>query len=42
VIKLKRMRQGGHVASMGEKANAYVVLVENFEGKSLLGRPGSR
>jgi len=27
---------------MGEKKTAYVVLVDNLEGKNLLGRPGSR
>jgi hypothetical protein len=30
------------VACLGEKKNAYVVLVDNLEGKNLLGRTGTR
>jgi hypothetical protein len=33
------MRWAGHVAGIGEKRNAYKILVENPEGKRLLGRP---
>jgi hypothetical protein len=33
------MRWAGHVARMGEKRNAYRILVEKAEGKRLLGRP---
>jgi superfamily I DNA and/or RNA helicase len=36
VIKLRRMRQAGHVALMGEKRGAYRVLVEKTEGKNHL------
>jgi hypothetical protein len=32
------MRWSEHVACMGEKMNAYRVLVRKLEGKSLLGR----
>jgi hypothetical protein len=38
MIKL-RMRWAGHVARMGEKRNAYRILVGNLEGKRPLGRP---
>jgi hypothetical protein len=34
-----RMRWAGHVARMGEKRNAYRILVGNAEGKRPLGRP---
>jgi hypothetical protein len=33
IIKSRRMRWGGHVARMGEKRNAYNILVGNPEGK---------
>jgi hypothetical protein len=33
------MRMTGHVARMGEKRNVYRILVEEPEGKRLLGRP---
>jgi hypothetical protein len=33
------MRWTGHVARIGEKRNAYRILVENPEGKRALGRP---
>jgi hypothetical protein len=42
MIKSKRMRWVGHVARMGEKRNAYRILVENPEGKRPLGRPRRR
>jgi hypothetical protein len=36
------MRWGGHVALMGEKRNAYRILVGKPEEKSPLGRPRRR
>jgi hypothetical protein len=36
------MRWAGHVARIGEKRNPYKLLVENQEGKRLLGRPRHR
>jgi hypothetical protein len=39
IIKSKRMKWTGHVARMGEKRNAYTLLVENPEGRRLLGKP---
>jgi hypothetical protein len=33
IIKSRRMRYAGHVARMGEKRNAYRILVGNPEGK---------
>jgi hypothetical protein len=33
MIKPRRMRWKGHVARMGEKRNAYRILVEKPEGK---------
>jgi hypothetical protein len=33
MIKSRRMRLAGHVAHMGEKRNAIMVLVTNPEGK---------
>jgi hypothetical protein len=33
IIKSGRMRWGGHVARMGEKRNAYRILVRKPEGK---------
>jgi PAS domain-containing protein len=38
----RRMRRAGHVARMGEKRNAYRILVEKPEGKRPLGRPRRR
>jgi hypothetical protein len=37
-IKPRRMRWAGHVARMGEKRNAYRLLVGRPEGKGPLGR----
>jgi hypothetical protein len=42
MIKSRRMRWAGHVERMGEKRNAYRILVENPEGKRPLGRPRRR
>jgi hypothetical protein len=42
IIKSRRMRWAGHVAQMGEKRNAYRLLVEKPEGKRALGRPRRR
>jgi hypothetical protein len=42
VIKLRRMRWVGHVASMGEGRGVYRVLVGKPEGKRPLGRPRCR
>jgi hypothetical protein len=36
------MRWAGHVARMGEKRNAYRILVGNLEGKRPLRRPRHR
>jgi hypothetical protein len=42
MIKSRRMRGAGHVTRMGEKSNAYRILVGNPEGKRPLGRPRRR
>jgi hypothetical protein len=42
MIKSRRMRSAGHVAGMGEKRNAYRLLVGKQEGKRPLGRPRRR
>jgi hypothetical protein len=42
IIKSRRMRWAGHVAGMGEKRNAYRILVGKPEGKRPLGRPKRR
>jgi hypothetical protein len=42
IIKSRKMRWAGHVARMGEKRNAYRLLVGNPEGKRSLGRPRRR
>jgi hypothetical protein len=42
IIKSRRMRWAGHVARMGEKRNAYRLLVRKPEGKRPLGRPRRR
>jgi hypothetical protein len=39
IIKLRRMRWEGLAARMGEKRNAYRLLVGKPEGKRPLGRP---
>jgi hypothetical protein len=39
IIKSRRMRWAGHVARMGNKRNAYRLLVGKPEGKRPLGRP---
>jgi hypothetical protein len=38
VIKLRRMRWAEHAARIGEKRNAYRILVAKPEGKRPLGR----
>jgi hypothetical protein len=38
IVKSRRMRWAGHVARMGEKRNAYRILVGKPEGKRPLGR----
>jgi hypothetical protein len=42
IIKSRRMRWAGHVARMGEKINAYRLLVGKPEGKRSLGIPRRR
>jgi hypothetical protein len=42
MIKSRRMRWVGHEAGMGEKSNAYRILVGKPEGKRPLGRPRYR
>jgi hypothetical protein len=42
MIKSRRTRLAGHVARMGEKRDAYRILMEKLEGKRPLGRPRSR
>jgi hypothetical protein len=42
IIKSRRMRCSGHVARIGEKRNAYWLLVGKPEGKRPLGRPRRR
>jgi hypothetical protein len=42
VIKSRRMRWAGHVARMGEKRDAYRILVGRPEGRRPLGRPRRR
>jgi hypothetical protein len=39
IIKARRMRWAEHVARMGEKRNAYRLLVRKPEGRRPLGRP---
>jgi hypothetical protein len=41
-MKLRGMRQTGHVACMGDKSGAYRVLIRKPEGKRPLGRHGRR
>jgi hypothetical protein len=42
IIKARRMRWAGHVTRMGEKGNAYRLLVGTPEGRRPLGRPRRR
>jgi hypothetical protein len=42
IIKSRRMRWAGHVARMGEKRNAYRLLLGKREGTRPLGRPRRR
>jgi hypothetical protein len=42
IIKSRRMRWAGNVALMGEKRNAFRLLVGKPEGKRPLGRPRRR
>jgi hypothetical protein len=42
IMKAMRMRWAGHVARMGEKRNAYRLLVGKPEGRRPLGRPRRR
>jgi hypothetical protein len=42
VIKSRRMRWAGHVARVGEKRDAYRILVGRPEGRTSFGRPRSR
>jgi hypothetical protein len=42
IIKLRRMRWARHLARIGEKRNAYRLLVGKPEGKRPLGRPRRR
>jgi hypothetical protein len=42
IVKSRRMRWTGHVARMGEKRNAYRLLVRKPEGKRPIGRPRRR
>jgi hypothetical protein len=42
MIKSRGMRWAGHVAHMGDKRNAFRILVGTPEGKRPLGRPKDR
>jgi hypothetical protein len=42
MMKSRRIKWAGHVARMGEKRNAYRILVGKLEGKRPLGRPRRR
>jgi hypothetical protein len=42
IIKSRRMRWAGHVARIGEKRNAYRLLVGKSEERKPLGRPRRR
>jgi hypothetical protein len=42
IMKARRMRWAGHVARMGEKRNAYGLVVGKPEGRRPLGRPRRR
>jgi hypothetical protein len=39
IMKSRRMKWAGHAASMGEKRNAYRLVVGKLEGRRPLGRP---
>jgi hypothetical protein len=39
IIRIIKLRPVGHVAEIGEKRNAYRLLVRKPEGKRSLGRP---
>jgi hypothetical protein len=41
-VKARKMRRAGHVTRMGEKKNAYRLLVGKPEGRRPLGRPRRR
>jgi hypothetical protein len=41
-IQSRRLRLAGHVARMGERRNAYSILVGKSKGKKRLGRPRRR
>jgi hypothetical protein len=41
-MKVRRMRWAGHVTQMGEKRNAYRLLVGKPEGRRPVGRPRRR
>jgi hypothetical protein len=40
VIKSRRIRWAGHVTYVGERKNAYTILVRKSEGKGVLGIDG--
>jgi hypothetical protein len=42
IVTARRMRWSGHVARMGERRNAYRLLVGKPEGRRPLGRPRCR
>jgi hypothetical protein len=42
MAKSRRMKRTGHVARMGERRNAYRILVGKPEGRRPLGRPRRR
>jgi hypothetical protein len=42
MIKSRRMRWAGHAARMGEKGNAYRILMRKTKGRRPLGRPRRR
>jgi hypothetical protein len=42
MIKSRRMRRAEHIARMGDKRNAYRILVGKLEGRRPLGRPRRR
>jgi hypothetical protein len=42
MVESRRMRWAGHVARLGERRNAYNILLRKPEGKRPLGRPRRR